>query len=51
MLLYKNISKGKYISEQSTNYRSSAKEMSEFVGNRQVGWSWASHETAYVKGL
>lgn len=39
------------MSEQLTNYRLSAKEMSEYVGNRQLGWSRASHGTAYVKGL
>lgn len=39
------------MSEQSTNYRSSAEKMSEYVGNKQVRWSWVSQGTAYMKGL
>lgn len=37
MLSYTNISMGSNIAEQSTDYRSSAKEMSECVDDGQVG--------------
>lgn len=40
-----------YISEQSTNYRSTTKEMAEFASNSSMRWSPASHGIGYVKGL
>lgn len=45
------LARGSNISEQSTDYGSSAKEISEWVSDGQMGWSWESHGTAYVKGL
>lgn len=39
------------ISEQSTNYRSTTKEMAEFTGNSSMRWSRASQSIGYVKGL